>query len=156
MQKHFLSKCKNSQMNRPGLGKKVSTWPKSKAWERLHVDWGDVKDQANIQVIVDAGTGWVDVFHLGNRTSETVKIYLSQVFARVRTPRNLISDIDPEFVSGDLSIGANQWELRKLNHSSIIQGLTGLLKEQFRQWSAGSPNLNVESHRGISIVESQS
>ena len=54
---HFVSKCKNCQLNRPGLGKTVSTWPEADVWERLHMDWGYVRDQGNILVIVDAGSG---------------------------------------------------------------------------------------------------
>ena len=34
---HFVSKCKNCQMNRPSLGKTVSTWPEA-VWEWLHMD----------------------------------------------------------------------------------------------------------------------
>ena len=38
---HFVSKCK---MNRPSLGKTVSTWPEADVWQRLHMYWGYVKD----------------------------------------------------------------------------------------------------------------
>ena len=44
---HFAIKCKNCQMNRPSLGDAVSTWPETDVWERLHMAWGDVKDQGN-------------------------------------------------------------------------------------------------------------
>ena len=89
-------------MNRPSLGKTVSTWPKADVWERLHMDCVYVKDQVNILVIVDAGSCWIEVLPAGNRTSETVKIYLSQIFARFELPKTLVSDNGPEFVSGDL------------------------------------------------------
>ena len=65
---HCVSKCKNCQMNRPSLGKTVSTWPEADVWERLHMDWGYVKDQGNILVIVDAGSGWIEAFPAVNRT----------------------------------------------------------------------------------------
>ena len=71
---HFVSKCKNCQFNRPSLGKTVSTWPEAEVWERLHMDWGYVKDQGNILVIVDACCGWIEALPAENRTSETVKI----------------------------------------------------------------------------------
>ena len=32
---NFVSKCKNSQINKPRLGKTVSTWPEAEVWERL-------------------------------------------------------------------------------------------------------------------------
>ena len=45
---HFISKCRNCQMNWPSLVKTVSTWPEADVWERLHMEWGYVKDQGNI------------------------------------------------------------------------------------------------------------
>ena len=77
----YVSKCKEFQENRPSLGKTVSTWPEAEVWERLHVDLGYVKDQGNILVIVHAGSGWIEAFPAGNRTSQTVKVCLSQIFA---------------------------------------------------------------------------
>ena len=68
-------------MNRPSLGKTVSTWPEANVWERIHMGWGFVKDLGNILIIGDAGSGWIEAIPAGNRTSETVKIYLSQIFA---------------------------------------------------------------------------
>ena len=48
---------------------------------RLPMEWGYVMDQGNILVIVDVGSGWTESFPAGNRTSKTVKVYLSQIFA---------------------------------------------------------------------------
>ena len=45
------------------------------------MDWGYVIEQGNILVIVYEGSGWTEAFSAGNRTSETVKVYLSQIFA---------------------------------------------------------------------------
>ena len=84
---HFVSKCKNCQMNRPSLGKTVSTWPEADVWERLLIDWVYVQEEGNILVTVDAGSVWIEAFPEGNRTSETVKIYLSQIFARFGIPK---------------------------------------------------------------------
>ena len=66
------------------------------------MEWGYVKEQGNILVIADAGSDWIEAFPAGNRTSETVKIYLSQIFARFGIPKTFVSDNGPEFVSGDL------------------------------------------------------
>ena len=41
----------------PRLGKTVSTRPEAYVWDRLHVYWRYVKEQDNILVIVDAGSG---------------------------------------------------------------------------------------------------
>ena len=99
---HFVSKCKNCQMNRPSLGKTVSVRPEANVWERLYMDWGCVKDQSNISVIVDAGSGWIEAFPAGNLTTESVKVYLSQIFTRFRIPKTLVSNNCHEFVIVDL------------------------------------------------------
>ena len=96
---NVVSRYKNCRINWPSLGKTVSTRPEADIWERLHIDWGYVNDQGNILVIVDAGSGWIEVFPAGNRTSETVKV----------------SDNVPEFVIGDIekwceSLGIKQME----------------------------------------------
>ena len=120
---HFVSKCKNCQMNRPSQGKTVSTWPESYVCKRLHMNWGYAKHQGKILVVVDAGSGWIEGFPTGNRTSETVKGCLSQFFQSFGIPETIVSDTGPEIVGGDHSGGVNHWELRKWNHPSIIQEL---------------------------------
>ena len=56
----YVSKCKECQENMPSLGQTVSTWPEVEVWEKLRMDRGYVKDQSNILVIVDAGSGWIE------------------------------------------------------------------------------------------------
>ena len=56
-------------MNRPSLGKTVSTWLEADVWERLHVNWGYLKDQGNIVTVFEAGSGWIEAFPAQNRTS---------------------------------------------------------------------------------------
>ena len=144
---HFVSKCKNCQLNRPSLGKTVSTWPEADVWERLHMDWGYVKDQGNILVIVDAGSGWIEAFPAGNRTSETVKIYLSQIFARFGIPKTLVSDNGPESVSGDLKQWCESLGIKKLESPVYHPRANGLAERAVqtvkRALQAWSPNLNV-------------
>ena len=78
------------------------------------MDWGYVKDQGNILVIVDAGSGSIEAFPAGNRTSETVKIYLSQIFARFGISKTLVSNNGPEFVSGDLKHWCESLAIEKI------------------------------------------
>ena len=40
----------------------VSKWPEADVWERLHTDWGYVKDNGNISLIVDASTILIKAF----------------------------------------------------------------------------------------------
>ena len=111
----YVSKCKECQENRPSVGRKtVSTWPEAVVLERLDMNWGYVKDQGNIFVIVDAGSGWIEAFPAGNRTSQTVKVLLSQIFAKFGIPRILVSDNGPEFVSSDLKHWCESLGIRKI------------------------------------------
>ena len=140
---HFVSKCNNCQLNRPSLGKT----PEADAWKRLHVDWGYVKDQGNILVIVDAGSGWTEAFPAGNRTSETVKIYLSQIFARFWKPKTLVSDNVPELVSGDLKQWCESLGIKKMESPIYHPRANGLAERAIqtvkRALQAWIPNLNV-------------
>ena len=134
-------------MNRSSLGKTVSTWPEADLWERLYIDWGYAKDQSNILVIVDAGSGWIEAFPAGNRTSETVKLYLSQIFARFGIPEFLVSDNGREFVSGDLKQWFESLGIKKKESPVYHPRANGLderaVQTVKRAPQAWSPNLNV-------------
>ena len=84
---NFVSLSKNCQMNRPSLGRKVSTQPEANVCERFIMDWGYIKDSGNKLIIVDAGSGWLEAFYSGNITWETVKVCLSQIFAGFEKPK---------------------------------------------------------------------
>ena len=111
------------------------------------MDWDYVKDQGSMLVIVDAGSGWREVFPARIRTSETVKIYLSQIFARFGKRKTLVFDNGAEFVSGELkqwceSLGIKQME-SSVNHSRA-NGLTErAIQTVKRALQAWSPNLNA-------------
>ena len=133
--------------NRPSLGKTVSTWPEAETWGKLHTDWGYVKDQGNIVVIVDAGSRWIEAFPKGNRTSQTVKVYLSQIFARFGIPRTLVSDNGPEFVSSDLKQWCESLGIKKMESPIYHPRANGIAERAVqpvkRAIQAWSPNLNV-------------
>ena len=143
----YVSKCKECQENRHSLGKTVSTWPEAEVWERLHMDWGYFKDQGNILVIVHAGSGWIEAFPAENRTSQTVKVHLSQVFARFGIPRILVSDNCPEFVSSDLKQCFESLGIKKMESpiyypraNGIAERAVQTVKQAIQAWSS---NLNV-------------
>ena len=111
------------------------------------MDWGYVKDQGNILVIVDAGSGWIEAIPAGNRTSQTVKVYLSQIFARFGIPRTLVSDNGPEFVSSDLKQWCESLGIKKMESpiyhpraNGIAERAVQTVKRAIQAWS---PNLNV-------------
>ena len=144
---YFVSKYKNCQMNRLSLGKIVSALPEADDWERLHMNRGYVKDQGNILVIVDAGF-WLDrSFPTGNRTSETVKLNLSQIFARFGIAKTLVSDNGPEFIRGDLEHWCESLGIKKMESlvyhpraNGIAETAVQSLKRALQAWS---PNHNV-------------
>ena len=143
----YVSKCKECQETRPSLGKTASTWPEDEVWERLHMDCGYVKDQGNILAIIDAGSGWIEAFPEGNRTSQAGKVYLSQIFARFGIPRTLVSDNGPDFVSSDLKQGCESLGIKKMESpiyhpraNGIAERAVQTVKRAIQAWS---PNLNV-------------
>ena len=126
-----------------------SSFEEAEVWERLHLDWGYVKDQANILLIVDAGSSWLEAFPAGNRTSQTVKVHMSQIFARFGIPRIFVSDNGPEFVSSDLkqwceSLGIKKVESfiyhPRVDENGIAERAVQTVKRAIQAWS---PNLNV-------------
>ena len=111
------------------------------------MDWGYVKDQDIILVIVEAGSGWIEAFPAGNRTSQTVKLYLSQIFARLGIPRILVSDNGPEFVSSDLKQWCESLGLKKMESPIFHQRANGIAERAVqtvkRAIQAWCPNLNA-------------
>ena len=55
------------------MGKTVSAWPEADV-RRLRTSPHTV---GNVLVIVGEGSGWIEAIPVGNRASETVKVYLS-------------------------------------------------------------------------------
>ena len=143
----MLVNVRNAKKTGLALGKAVSTWPEAEVWERLSMDWGYVKDQGNILVIVDARSGWIEAFPAGNRTSQTVKVHLSQIFARFGIPRILVSDNGPEFVISDLKQWCESMGIKKMESpiyhpraNGIVERAVQTVKRAIRTWSS---NLNV-------------
>ena len=143
----YVSKCKEYQEKRPILWKTVSTWPEDEVWERLHMYWGYAKDQGNILVVLDGGSGGIEAFPAGNRTSQTVKVHLSQIFASLGIPRVLVSDNGPEFVSSDLKQWCESLGLKKMESFIYHPRANGIAERavQTVKWAiqAWRPNLNV-------------
>ena len=134
-------------MNRSSLGKTVSAMPEADDWERLHIDWGYAKDQGNIIVIVDAVSGWMEAFPAGNRTSETVKVYLNQIFARFGISKTLVTDNGSKFVSGYLKQWCESLGIKKIKSPVYHPRTNGLAERAVqtvnRALQAWSPNINV-------------
>ena len=89
----------------------------------------------------------VEAFPAGSRTSQTVKVYLSQIFARFGIPRTLVSDNGPEFVSSDLKQWCESFGIEKMESpiyhpraNGIAERAVQTVKRAIQAWST---NLNV-------------
>ena len=111
------------------------------------MDWGYVKDESDILVFLDAGFGWIEAFPAENRTSETVILYLSQIFARFGISKTLLFDNGPKFVIGDLKQWCESMGIKKMESPAYHPRANGLAERavQTVKWAlqAWSPNLNV-------------
>ena len=55
--------CPKCNELRPKQEKTVNHWPEADPFQRLHIDWGYIKEQkCNLLIIVDAGSGWIKAF----------------------------------------------------------------------------------------------
>ena len=106
-----------------------------------------LRTKAISKVIVDAGSGRIEAFPAGNRKSETVKLYLSQIFARIGIPNTLVSDNDSKFVSGDRKQLCESLDIKKMKSTVYHLRANGLAERAVqtvkRALQAWSPNLNV-------------
>ena len=80
-------------------GKIVYTWPEANFWEQLSIGLQLFKGPNQVAVIVDPGSGAIELSRAQNRASETIKICRSQILGRLETFRTLVSDNDPDFVN---------------------------------------------------------
>ena len=116
------------------------------------MDWGYVKDQGNILEIGDSGSGWIQAVPAGNKTSQTVKVHLSQIFARFGIQRVLVSDIGPEFVSSELKQWCESLGIKKMETPIYHPRANGIAERAVqtveRAIQAWSPILNV-SHGAL-------
>ena len=79
--------------------------------------------KAIFYLFVDSGSDWVEVFPVVDETSETVKVYLSQLFARFGIGNNLVTENSFENESDSLN-GKQRWEplgAEKMIHLYIIK-----------------------------------
>jgi len=95
----FLKQCKTCAKNSPIKKSFLSTWPTSKRWERIHIDWAMPDNFGPVLIIVDAATNYIDAIPCANRGTETVKRCLARLFGFFGLPLTVVSDNAPEFVA---------------------------------------------------------
>ena len=76
-------------------------WPwATSPWERIHVDFLEVKGQ-NFLLVVDSYSKWLEVFPMNRTTSSDTIEILRTLFARYGMPLHLVSDNGPQFISAE-------------------------------------------------------
>lgn len=85
-------KAKNRNYRQP--------WPEpSQPWERIHVDFAGPIQNKYLLVVVDAYSGYPEVFITSDMKSDTVITRLRRLFSQLGVPTCLVSDNGPSFVS---------------------------------------------------------
>ena len=52
--------------------KRSSEWPEVDVSERIHMNWAFIKEQGNMLIVVEAGSGWIEASPTNDRTTQTV------------------------------------------------------------------------------------
>ncbi|XP_064462523.1 uncharacterized protein LOC135373217 [Ornithodoros turicata] len=72
-------------------------------WHTLHLDFAGPLDGYYYLVVVDAFTKWLEVRRMKSTTSASIVGELRKVFATFGTPRVVVSDSAPNFVSAEMA-----------------------------------------------------
>ena len=102
----YIDRCSRCAEIRPKKNRKIDVWPpETEPWSRVHMDHCEVSGVGLLLLLSDAFSGWSEVVHVPDKSTETVLNVLRTVFARNGVPRILVSDNAQEFKSHKLS----QW-----------------------------------------------
>ena len=105
----FVKRCPTCCRLKPTVPRHTHTWPEElRPWSRVHMDHGHIPGVGLLLILVDAYSGWPEVFLVPDRRAQTVKSVLRSIFSRNGVPRVLVSDNAAEFSDRDLG----QWLLR--------------------------------------------
>jgi len=96
---NHLSGCVKCAEKRPIQKNKLSSWPQSANWERIHIDWAFPPNYGLVFIAVDAATNFIDAIPCSDRSVTTVKRCLSRLFGFFGLPLTVVSDNAPEFIA---------------------------------------------------------
>ncbi len=134
----MVANCPECNRLCPKIDHTVDKWPPAKPFERMHMDFGYIKDVGNLLVIVDAASGWIEAFICKDRSSQSVIRCLRTIFCRFGVPEVLVSDNAQEFVSPEL----NQWVaaqgIRKMESPIYFPRANGLVERAVQTVKKGA------------------
>ena len=95
--------CAKCAEVKPGGRRHTHIWPaEDKPWARVHMDHGHIPDVGLLLILVDAFSGWPEVVRVPDRSAQTVKGVLREIFSRNGVPNVLVSDNAAEFHDREL------------------------------------------------------
>ena len=134
--KRIVTACEHCQIARPTQRKEplLPTPLPQGPWQRVGADLCQFKGKDYL-VLVDYYSRWIEVLRLYKTTAESVISRIEDVFARFGSPKEVISDNGPQFISADFK----KLELKhKFNHITSSPYL---------------PNANGEAERAVQTAK---
>ena len=94
----FCVDCVNTQNSPKAVP--LLFWPWSTApWQRIHVDFAEIKGQQFLIIVSHSHSKWLEVFPMTNITATSAINVLRSVFARCGLPYEVVNDNGPQVVS---------------------------------------------------------
>ena len=108
-------------------------------WQRLHIDFAGPFQGKMFLVVMGAHTKWPDIVEMRDTTAAETVATLRSLFARMGLPEQVVSDNEPQFVSGEFK---HFTEMNGIRHdwrsvSSIHQRLSGTHGSKFQERCQG-------------------
>ncbi|PAA64530.1 hypothetical protein BOX15_Mlig015521g3 [Macrostomum lignano] len=101
-----ISKCRVCRSAKPQNRDFRTPWPQAAGpWQRVHADFAGPIQKQYILVLVDAYTGYPEIYIVNDMKSTTVIERLRRTFSQFGVPQTLVTDNGPNFMSSEL----NQW-----------------------------------------------
>ncbi|XP_033098565.1 uncharacterized protein K02A2.6-like [Anneissia japonica] len=101
---NLVSQCETclSVRNKPPLAPlQTWEWP-SRVWQRLHVDYAELKGQ-HLFIVLDSHSKWVEVYPMKITTTNKTLDILRRLFSSYGLPEEIVSDNGPQFISSDFA-----------------------------------------------------
>ncbi|GAB0088957.1 Zinc finger, CCHC-type [Sergentomyia squamirostris] len=98
---NFVQECEGCMLTARNNPQKTIAWkPSTTPFERVHTDFLHFSGKTVI-LLVDSYSRWVEAKVMTNTSAGAVNDFLSEIFMRMGTPRELVSDNGPPFGSNE-------------------------------------------------------
>lgn len=127
---NLVTSCTVCQASRPAQKKKTNAvWNQASVFfERVHIDFFD-KDGAKFLILVDAYSGWIEVWLMGKTDAASVINKLRTCFAQFGLARCLVADNGPPFQSSEFRSFLTNNGIKYLNSPPMNPMSNGLAEK---------------------------